>query len=526
MRIKTTLAALVLLIAFTFSAKANYYYDRSVQPEKGNGSKEKPFVISRWEHLLWISHAVNTGNSLEDKYFVQEGNLDLSETASWDDGEGWMPIGGYYTLGGTLTKLGFSGHYDGNGFVVKGLKIKRPEGIYQGLFGYISNGTIKNLKVEDASVSGKENIGTLAAYLFEAEVRGCQVSGGEVKASDFYVGGLVGYQSYGKISNCTAEATVTGKEYVGGLVGWTEEGSIEKCRTRGEVSTPLEEEAEHCGGLVGYLNRAKLKLCYSEAKVSGYQRIGGLIGLANKGTVESCYSHNEGEVSANFFVGGLVGVNEETAISDSYSRSSVSGKEEVGGFAGYISYSASKIINCHSAGKVTGENAEVTAGFAGSKGGGSIINCFWNSETSGQKKGVGGYDSGSVACKGLTTEGMKKEKSFEGWDFNKTWFCSAKYNDGFPHLQWFRDNDLGAIKMPALASPLVIILDGQVCTILANDPISNVLVFTITGEQVFHYIGTGEVSASFTLPYSTNYLVFQIRFTSKTDFHTQKVVRR
>ncbi|MBN2588388.1 MAG: hypothetical protein JXA96_00880, partial [Sedimentisphaerales bacterium] len=103
-------------------------------------------------------------------------------------------------------------------------------------------------------------------------------------SGDRYVGGLVGY-NYGTVTNCYSSATVSGYYYyVGGLVGtnsygrWTNSyGSVSNCYSSGTVSGD-----QYVGGLVGSNDYGcSITNCYSTGTVSGDGNIGGLVGFGS-----------------------------------------------------------------------------------------------------------------------------------------------------------------------------------------------------------------------------------------------------
>lgn len=141
--------------------------------------------------------------------------------------------GQYYNDGKGFTVLGsaskpFSGTFDGNGHVIKGVKINRPTEQYVGLFGYVT-GTVKNVALVDADITGGYYTGGVAGYVASgATVTQCYTSSGVVRSkysgSNVRLGGLLGYlASNATLSNSYNTANVvlaTGKSgYAAGLVG-------------------------------------------------------------------------------------------------------------------------------------------------------------------------------------------------------------------------------------------------------------------------------------------------------------------
>ena len=428
---------LLLLLITIFNARgeesSELYYSIAKVP-KGEGSIDSPLEISSLEELVWIAKMVNGGESLTGVYFIQTKDIDLSPLKGYNENMGWIPIGGYIKTSVGSEKRGFSGIYDGNNHSIKGLYIDRKEYTYQGLFGYLYEGVVKNLLVEGAAVRALENMGILVAYMYEATIDNCHVRASFLQGDDFYIGGLVGYEASGKIVNSSAEVEIQDRDYVGGLVGWAE-GLLEKCHTAGNIQCSLDEniDTRYIGGLVGYLKRGTVSKCGSTSEVTGGSRVGGLIGLASQAIISESFAANK-SVKGGLYIGGLIGINEETPISDCYAHSAVYGDEHVGGLAGYISYSASVIKRCYSAGKVTVQNPSLSGGFAGAMSGGSMEYAYWCSDIQGVDKAVGGFNSSEENCNNLTLEQMKTKESFETWDFSSVWRISEEKNNGFPYL--------------------------------------------------------------------------------------------
>lgn len=84
----------------------------------------------------------------------------------------------------------FTGTFDGQEFLIKNLFSLGA----RGLFGYISEGTVKNLGIVSRKVTGGTNVGALAGHLSsQAAISGC-FSAGYVSGNE-NTGGLVGTSS-------------------------------------------------------------------------------------------------------------------------------------------------------------------------------------------------------------------------------------------------------------------------------------------------------------------------------------------
>jgi hypothetical protein len=199
-----------------------------------------------------------------------------------------------------------------------------------------------------------------------------------------FIGGLVGRNYGGTLTNCYATGKVTGDYNTGGLVGYAYSSSIANCYATGEV-----RGGDYTGGLVGWNESGTIKNCYATGSVSGNNdRTGGLVGCNYKGcTITNCYA--TGEVTGNKYTGGLVGSNYGT------------------------------ITNCYATGKVTGGSD--TGGLVGYNNSGTITNSYYNSDPAGQiNNGIGTP---------LTTAKMKQQSNFKTWDFDTIW----NINEGFSY---------------------------------------------------------------------------------------------
>ncbi len=192
------------------------------------------------------------------------------------------------------------------------------------------------------NVSGYDIVGGLAGRnsgcIFDCNSTSA-VKGGK------YVGGLVG-RNYESISNCFSMATVLGEiNYVGGLVGYNS-GGLSNCFS---ISTVYGEINVFVGGLVGYNEIGSISNCYSAGAVTGDWRVGGLVGgNLNFGSISNCYSTCA--VTGDWYVGGLVGTNSNWSsgcISNCYSTGKVTGDRNVGGLMGSDdNWDLDSISNC------------------------------------------------------------------------------------------------------------------------------------------------------------------------------------
>ena len=150
--------AVVLVILVVFCSCFTTTYGYSNGDGDGDGVEGNPLEISTvadWQELM-----VTPGDW--DKHFILTADLDLA-------GVNLTPVGNISTA--------FTGVFDGNGRVIHNAVISLPSTDNVGLFGYLdTGGEIRNLGVEDGDITGG---------------RSC-------------VGGLVGRNYGGTITDCYA----------------------------------------------------------------------------------------------------------------------------------------------------------------------------------------------------------------------------------------------------------------------------------------------------------------------------------
>ncbi len=267
-------------------------------------SSGQTYYIKDVSDLVALANLVNSGQSGAGAIFELASDIDLGAycTESIANGNGgWTPIG-------TDTNA-FSGTFNGNGHVIKNLKIDRLEDS-QGLFGCIRNAKINNVGLEDLNINAKYNIGGLVGYSTQgasSTISNCYATGNISGAGS--IGGLIG-RSYVAISNCYVAVNITASDSnVGGLAGESN-ASISNCYATGSINST----SSRAGGLVG-LSYASISNCYATGTVSAGNFAGGLVGRNNgsAAAISNCYA--TGSVSASStYVGGLVGIDTSSNI--------------------------------------------------------------------------------------------------------------------------------------------------------------------------------------------------------------------
>jgi len=321
-------------------------------------------------------------------YYALGSDIDASDTATWNYSSTLGYYQGFQPVGGSTS---FTGIFNGLGHTVTNLYIRRIADL-TGFFGQIgSAGTVSNVGLINANVTGKSGVGALAGRnngtIYSSYATGA------VRGTSSYTGGLVGLLS-GSITDSYADVDVTGTQDVGGLVGYQTGGTITNSHATGDVTG----SGNFIGGLVGYEY-------YSTAYIT--------------------YSYATGNVSGADYVGGLVGYNTSNAypITYCYALGSVTGGDYIGGLIGLNNYGSS-IRYSYAAGKITATGTNV--GGLAARSNGSVSYSYWNKTTTGVMTTSGGGP-------GTTPEQMMAESAFSSWNFSSTWAIAEGVS--YPYLR-------------------------------------------------------------------------------------------
>ena len=231
-----TIIALATLLAFGQGAWADgttsfpLHYNAETNPE--DGSEAHPYQIQSVSDLNTLASDVNSGTAYSGKHFILTADLDYSGVALFDtdeDGEAdsnFTPIG-YQAFDDSdapdyENSRPFKGTFNGNSKTISGLTISGVADL--GIFGFIHGATIKNLTVDQSSITGSTCLGGIAgeAYSGEFLIDNCYVTGNvtiDGGNEGYLVGGIIGYGQTGTIKDCISAATVKGDEAIGGIAG-------------------------------------------------------------------------------------------------------------------------------------------------------------------------------------------------------------------------------------------------------------------------------------------------------------------
>ena len=198
-------------------------------------TENEVYLVTSANGLKIFADLVNGGNNYNGATVRLTGDIDLA-------GIEWTPIADSIKSYPTVS---FSGTFDGQGHTISNLTTAAPRAdnpdIYaaDGLFGAV-NGIIRNVTVENITVSGTYFVGAIVGYstpwsdtlIENCHVKGAYLTSTPVKVNNVYdngskVGGVIGYceapSQAGKIVKvvgCSVEdATIKGYRDIGGIVG-------------------------------------------------------------------------------------------------------------------------------------------------------------------------------------------------------------------------------------------------------------------------------------------------------------------
>ena len=217
-------------------------------------------------------------------------NVDLNERA-------FTPIGAYgYKLSTDVHGNTYEGDFNGNNHTIKNGSINSESSIYNmGIFGFVEDGSVSNLQVEDITVNNTKteneaSSGVAIGSLYHGNATNITVGENCSVTGVHRVGGVVGsVRDSGTLTNCDSQATVTGTGmYCGGIVG-----------------AAHDLDYSLFGGLTGA--PATITDCDNYGIVNGNTEVGGVVGYTDQTTLTNCTNAGTVTATGNYGSGGIVG---------------------------------------------------------------------------------------------------------------------------------------------------------------------------------------------------------------------------
>ena len=288
-----------------------------------NADENTTFIYSETDFRLFAM-SVNNGETYKGKTVKLMSNIDLANKE-------WTPIGN--------SNNKFQGTFDGQNFPISNLNVGESTLSNVGLFGFTTDGSIKNVHVHNADVDGRLNVGVIAGTPYTSTYENIKVTGDVTVDGFAYVGGLFGKNVYANVNNLTVDVTeesyvkansvengVAYRTYVGGVMGFVGEGSHVISNVTSNID--VLGSTLDVGGITGIAHYGNtFENCVSSGDVTLYSyedegtqyEIGGIAGVWNNGgqdvTINNCEFtgtlkaiNSNGEVfKGSFFNNGLVG---------------------------------------------------------------------------------------------------------------------------------------------------------------------------------------------------------------------------
>ena len=224
---------------------------------KGSGTEADPYKITNASDLSQLATEVNElGNDFENTYF--EVTKDISyNIADTVDGCNYTAIG--------RRSDPFNGKFNGKGHTISGIRINKPHGGNQGLFGALGEGAVvENVKLADAEITARDYAGGIVGYNDRGTVSGCTVENSVKISGNGYIGGIAGSNFMGTVSGCISSVTLVSEGensgyysgFFGGIVGWGS-GTVSDNFAK-NVTISVSSSAKYCGAVAGYVVSSNL----------------------------------------------------------------------------------------------------------------------------------------------------------------------------------------------------------------------------------------------------------------------------
>lgn len=332
----------------------------------GAGTAQDPYKIKTVSDLEKIPNYLNS-------HFIQVADIDIKE---FDSNKNWHPL------------QNFGGVYDGNNFKIINLNINRPLESDIGLFGRVlPNAVIKNIKLENAVITGDTFVGAIAGFNNGGHIENCRIDTVTIKGNS-HVGGIAGYNKGHIFRTSTSNSVfIEANTYIGGIAGKQTQGIIEQSSSAGKIT----KGDTWVGGISGYnTNHSQIKNSYTRVIID---------------------FRNGDDRRKGSFIGGLVGFNDDNC----------------------------SVITSHAVGNIIiHQNESDTFGGIAGKNLGYILNSYWNSEK---------YTSTQLTLD--NNDRNENQMTFintfsdRDWDITSTWNDTTfiwgrndSENDGYPYLIW------------------------------------------------------------------------------------------
>lgn len=364
--------------------------------------------VTTLNHLRWISEV--GGLTLN---YTLDNNIDATATSGWNGTQGFLGIG--------IDSLNsFRGIFNGQGYTISNILMNSNATECIGFFRIINGGYVYNLNLSACTIYAYDShtVGCLAGGVMGqyAKISNCNTVNCIVQGN-YMIGGLIGCNWEGTITNCIADCDVTG-DWSGGFIAWN--GGCIPPWTNLVLGAPVPAEIDpSCLAF-----NSTIDSCYSIGSVTGNYS-GGFVGFnAKHGNISksSCTNYISGDYNGGFVYNDIFG-----NINNCYSRSNLAGSG-----SGFVETCEKTGINygditrCYSTGQLNGTGSA----------------CFYSTNTDYYNMiHYCLYEDNAPVCPSLlnhfesrNTASMKNSLTYTGllgWDFSNIWEINLE-NNGYP----------------------------------------------------------------------------------------------
>jgi|SRR5690554_936066 len=247
--------------------------------EPNAGTKENPFIIENLGNLRWFSETTTVwGDSLTTYHFIQEADIDATETEIWNDGEGFHGIGMSLTDNPDFTRLYTD--YDGQGHCINNLSINHTTFFTRSLFGNIQDSSIRNLNLVNISYYGTSS-------------------------------GMISRAWNSEIVNCSVSGNITGGGWGhSGLLGSCYSSTVSRCFTNVNMTLTEPHASVSAFGFAMGFDNSQVDNCYSRGIITienaGYTEANCFASGFDQSTISNCYTTTKLVSSNSTILGGWV----------------------------------------------------------------------------------------------------------------------------------------------------------------------------------------------------------------------------
>ena len=175
-------------------------------------TEDRAYIIRTATGINLLANLVSQGNTYKNKFFKLEHDIKYDLNNLDENGENYTPIGNFHHK--------FQGTFDGQGYTISGIRLKKMGSDYyqdcnQGIFGVIMDATIKNVVLNDAIITGCNQVGGIVGDTSSKNtIENCLVLNSEINnTSGTQCGAILGMYSSNVTlaNNYYYHCTVNGK---------------------------------------------------------------------------------------------------------------------------------------------------------------------------------------------------------------------------------------------------------------------------------------------------------------------------